>query len=101
MRKTKLMVLLALVWLGWTSPGSADPARYPELAQRAPSAQPEFIRLEQLVAEIAARKRPLIVDVRSREEFLEGHIKGAVSIPLSEIGRRLAEIPRDRQVVLY
>jgi rhodanese-related sulfurtransferase len=49
-----------------------------------------------------ARARDIVVlDVRPREEFAAGHIAGAVSIPLSELRRRLAELPRSRRVVAY
>lgn len=43
---------------------------------------------------------PVLVDVRHRGEFESGHIATAQSIPLREIRARLAEIPRDRTVVL-
>jgi phage shock protein E len=42
-----------------------------------------------------------VVDVRSQEEFRDGAYAGAVNIPLPDLGRRLAEIPRDKPVVLY
>lgn len=45
--------------------------------------------------------RPMLVDVRSREEFERAHILGAVSIPLSELERRVDSIPREQLVVLY
>jgi rhodanese-related sulfurtransferase len=43
----------------------------------------------------------LMVDVRSAEEFQETRIKGAMNVPLTEIERRYAEIPRQGLVVLY
>jgi rhodanese-related sulfurtransferase len=43
----------------------------------------------------------LIIDARSREEASFGMIKGAKVIPDTEILDRLAEIPRDKQVVTY
>lgn len=42
-----------------------------------------------------------VLDVRPPEEYRAGHIPGAVSIPLSELERRLAELPADREVVAY
>jgi rhodanese-related sulfurtransferase/DNA-binding transcriptional ArsR family regulator len=42
-----------------------------------------------------------VLDVRPRDEFAAGHIPGAVSMPIEELERRLAEIPRDRPVVAY
>ena len=41
----------------------------------------------------------LILDVREPSEYQAGHLPGAVSIPQSELALRLAEIPRDRDVL--
>ncbi|MEW6749392.1 MAG: metalloregulator ArsR/SmtB family transcription factor [Candidatus Latescibacterota bacterium] len=49
-----------------------------------------------------ARGRDVVVlDVRPAEEYVAGHIAGALSVPLAELERRLAELPRDRQIVAY
>jgi rhodanese-related sulfurtransferase len=48
-----------------------------------------------------AGERPFIVDVRTAEEFDPGHIEGAVNIPVDELRARLAEIPRNREIVVY
>ena len=42
-----------------------------------------------------------IVDVRERLEFENGHIKGAINIPLSELRERTNEIPKDKPVYLH
>lgn len=42
-----------------------------------------------------------LLDVRPVEEFRAGHLPGAVSVPLGDLERRLAELPRDREVVAY
>jgi len=42
-----------------------------------------------------------LIDVRPPEEFAAGHIAGAISLPLAELEHRLAELPRDREVVAY
>lgn len=42
-----------------------------------------------------------VLDVRPVDEYRAGHIPGAVSVPVVELERRLAEIPRDREVVAY
>ena len=42
-----------------------------------------------------------VLDVRPPAEFDAGHIPGAVSIPLEELGRRLSEIPEKHMVVAY
>ena len=45
--------------------------------------------------------RVTLLDVRPALEFGHGHIPGARSIPVAELERRLAEVPRDREVVAY
>jgi rhodanese-related sulfurtransferase len=42
-----------------------------------------------------------VLDVRPVEEYRAGHLEGAVSIPLSQLKRRLAEIPKGREIVAY
>ncbi len=42
-----------------------------------------------------------VLDVRPSEEYVAGHIPGAISIPISELKQRLAELPRDRDIVAY
>lgn len=43
----------------------------------------------------------LLLDVRTPEEFAEGHIPGAVNISVQTLGQRLAEVPQDVPVVIY
>ncbi|HMO36700.1 MAG TPA: rhodanese-like domain-containing protein, partial [Gemmatales bacterium] len=40
-------------------------------------------------------------DVRTPQEFEQGHIHGATLIPLNTLRDRLNEIPRNRPVVVY
>ncbi|NCG17856.1 MAG: metalloregulator ArsR/SmtB family transcription factor [Rhodobacterales bacterium] len=42
-----------------------------------------------------------VLDVRPHEEFAFGHIPGAVNVPLSELKQRMADLPRDREIVAY
>ncbi len=42
-----------------------------------------------------------IIDVREKDEYEEGHIKGALNIPLSEFRKRISEIPKDEPVYLH
>jgi len=42
-----------------------------------------------------------VVDVRPPEEYAQGHIRGALSIPLDRLEQHLGELPRDREVVAY
>lgn len=48
------------------------------------------------------RSGAAIVDVRTADEFADGHYPNAKNIPVSELQGRLGEVgPRDRPVVLY
>jgi hypothetical protein len=84
-------------------PAQADPSKYPAFAQQSlpDDIKPQFIGIEALVKEIAAGAKPVIIDVRTAEEFADVHILGAVSAPLAEFKDYLKSIPRDRPVVLY
>jgi ArsR family transcriptional regulator len=42
-----------------------------------------------------------VLDVRPKDEFAAGHIPGALNVPASELKKRLAEIPMEREVVAY
>ncbi|TVR23290.1 MAG: rhodanese-like domain-containing protein [Anaerolineaceae bacterium] len=43
----------------------------------------------------------LLLDVRTPQEFAEGHISGAVNIAVQDLSRRLNELPQDQPIVLY
>jgi len=42
-----------------------------------------------------------VLDVRPVEEYRAGHIPGALSIPVGQLERRLAQLPRNRAIVAY
>jgi len=47
------------------------------------------------------RGEVVLLDVRPLPEYRAGHLPGAISIPLEELGQRLAGLPRGRDVVAY
>jgi hypothetical protein len=61
----------------------------------------EFIRVKQVVQLLSDGAKVVIVDVRSRQDYLIRHIKGALSVPIDSLEARAREIPRDGLVVLY
>ncbi|MGE3977886.1 MAG: ArsR/SmtB family transcription factor [Nitrospira sp.] len=42
-----------------------------------------------------------VLDVRPPEEYSLGHLPGAINIPIGELKRRLADLPKRREVVAY
>ncbi len=53
------------------------------------------------VKELAAKGKVLIVDVRDKASYDMEHAEGAISIPLSDLEKRLAELPKDKQIAAY
>jgi len=51
--------------------------------------------------ELSSSSAPMLIDVREPNEYKSGYIPGARNIPLSQLNRRLAEIPQDRDLFLY
>ena len=51
-----------------------------------------------LASTVESRRRDfLILDVRESAHYASGHVPGAVNIPLDDLGRRLGEIPENRE----
>lgn len=42
-----------------------------------------------------------LIDVRPAEEYRHGHLPGAISMPVEELGGRIGELVKDREVVAY
>src|SRR4026207_2236168 len=61
----------------------------------------EVIRVAQLNALLKKGAPAQIIDVRSRPEYLERHIKGAISISLDTLEIRAGEVSRQGLVVVY
>jgi adenylyltransferase/sulfurtransferase len=74
-------------------PEDLEAAREP-IAQRTP---------REVATALASADPPLLVDVRERWEWEVGSLahRGAVLLPYGEVERRLAELPRDRSLVVY
>jgi membrane protein DedA with SNARE-associated domain/rhodanese-related sulfurtransferase len=59
------------------------------------------IGVEELRHLIANADPPAIVDVRTTRSYAAQHIPGALRMTLEEVDRKLASLPRDREIVLY
>ncbi len=51
--------------------------------------------------ELDQKKGIMLLDVRVNKEYAQGHIPGAVHVPLSEIGDKLKKLKKDKEVVVY
>jgi rhodanese-related sulfurtransferase len=61
------------------------------------------ITQDALLAQIESGSPPLLLDVRSSDEYRSGHVPGAVHIPHTELPARLSELGdvKSREVVVY
>ncbi len=53
------------------------------------------------LARMAGESMPVIVDVRGPQQFRDGHLPGAINIPLSELERRAGELDPAAPTVFY
>ena len=61
----------------------------------------EPVTRQELARRLQDGDRLVVLDVRPAAEHAAGHLPGAVSIPVDELRRRLAELPGDREIVAY
>ena len=50
---------------------------------------------------IAEKPELVILDVRTVSEFNDGHIEGAINIPVEEIANRLSELDKNDELLVY
>jgi NADPH-dependent 2,4-dienoyl-CoA reductase/sulfur reductase-like enzyme/rhodanese-related sulfurtransferase len=50
---------------------------------------------------ISPAERPLLLDVRTADEFAAGHLPAAINLPVDELRSRIGELPTDRDIVAY
>lgn len=63
--------------------------------------RPGSDRVESAEAHTLVANGATLLDVRTPEEFRSRHLDGALNVPVDEVEARLAEIPRDKPVVVY
>ncbi len=42
-----------------------------------------------------------IIDVRPKEEYINGHLPGAVSVPMSELKSKIKNLPAGKEIIAY
>ena len=63
----------------------------------------ELVSYEELQAKLAQKENLVLLDVRTQEEFAEGHIAGAVLLPYDEIEQKVANLlpEKDKPIIVY
>jgi rhodanese-related sulfurtransferase len=105
MRQRHLWLLAALGALGGPVALAVDPAPQapaPAAAAQATATAVQPMSQDALLQHQAQHPDHLfLLDVRTPQEYAEGHIAGAVNVPYDQLATRLAEVPKDKDVVLY
>jgi rhodanese-related sulfurtransferase len=108
MKLTPDAVLTVAIALGAASAIAAEPPTLPATPASAATPGPAVAPAIPLITQDAVLDRQgrhdatlVVIDVRSADEFAKGHVPGAVNIPHDQIASRLAEVPKDKDVVLY
>jgi rhodanese-related sulfurtransferase len=71
------------------------------LVSPALAAAPRDISAAQAQKLLSRTPKAFLLDVRTPDEYRQGHLRGAVLVPLGDLERRFREIPRNRAVVVY
>ena len=58
-----------------------------------------MLSTDEVLAAIAAGDS-LLIDIRSKEDYDKGHLKGAVNIPFVEVVNYLDQLPRDKRIIV-
>lgn len=104
MSHRQLLLLATLGVLGGANALAAEPAQpAPASATVAAAPSPAApMTQDALLQHLAQHPEHLfLLDVRTPQEYAEGHIAGAVNVPYDQLATRLAEVPKDKDVVLY
>jgi hypothetical protein len=72
----------------------------PKAADAAKPASPHALSPDELAKYLETPDKVYFLDVRSKEEIEKlGSVKGYKHIPLSELEKRLSEVPKDKLIV--
>jgi hydroxyacylglutathione hydrolase len=76
--------------------GMAALAAYPTLVSGSRRVEPDELRRW-----LQRADAPLVLDVRRHDEYATGNISGSRNVPLQVLGKSLADLPRDREIVVH
>ena len=93
-------VEIDFTWSGSSRVIKSLALKYKGSAESCPILRAPIVAASELYRALDA-KSAAVFDVRSAGEYRAAHFAGAVNLPLDEIESRIAEIPKDKPVILY
>jgi rhodanese-related sulfurtransferase len=105
MKKLAILVLLATPLFAQMKP-QPKPATSGRMPLSVPGARtngaPQFARISiDDAIKLSKTGKAVFIDVRSHEQYSYGHIKGAMSIPRSQIIARFREVTPGKTIITY
>ncbi len=89
----------------WQAMREVGEARIAEIERIVQTYLHERTRLQPISAEELRRRLAegdvVLLDVRPVEEYQAAHLPGALSMPVTDLAARLAELPREKEIVAY
>jgi rhodanese-related sulfurtransferase len=99
---TSLIALLLLFFLSGLLLGSyLEKRKVTPLKINLGGLEQSIIQIDELHSKIKWNNEVYVFDLRTKEQFDNGHIQTAVSLPEKELISRINEIPKEKEVVLY
>ena len=92
------VVLAVAVVLAWGLPPGPSTTGSVEAGH---DGQTPVLSVEYVRAQYEKGRKLTAIDLRSLDEYRQGHLPGALSLPLNELTTRFHEVPRTDLVVLY
>jgi rhodanese-related sulfurtransferase len=59
-----------------------------------------LVTAAQLLAALASKEPPLVLDVRTGGEFGRSHVRGAKNVPVDDLRQRCETLPKDRRIAV-
>ncbi len=63
-------------------------------------AQMPIVSAEQVKSWIDSKQKIAVIDVRSPDEYIEGHIPGSINIPAENLNKDRSRLPKDQSTRL-
>jgi rhodanese-related sulfurtransferase len=74
---------------------------WPRLFESPASVSYGDVSVQQASDLIKAKPGLVILDVRTPQEYGEGHLKGSILIPVEELASRLGELSKEKELLIY
>jgi rhodanese-related sulfurtransferase len=89
-------------WMSLQTLGEAQYAELRDISERYYSDPDGLVPIDrQTLVNRARRGDVMVIDVRPEDEYLAGHLPGARSVPIAELTKRLASLPKEKEIVAY